>query len=202
MIEAFFSTEGEKKNKEEKKLSSSFYLDSLFPPHCSSLLPPKQTKKKTTPGLLKPFSVLLLDEITVDLDVLGRADLMKFLTDECLERKATVIYATHIFDGLDSWPTHVAFLARGKLRRMHTFEELKSELERGRLLELVEGWLRHEEAEAAAEREASGGVSALAVTRGGAGAGSDGGVASWSNGWAAGRMTSTLKNSSNAVMRM
>ena len=43
-------------------------------------------------GLLKPFQVLLLDEITVDLDVLGRADLMGFLKDECRERGATIIY--------------------------------------------------------------------------------------------------------------
>jgi len=25
-----------------------------------------------------------------------------------------MIYATHIFDGLEFWPTHVAYLARGK----------------------------------------------------------------------------------------
>lgn len=36
--------------------------------------------------------VLLLDEITVDLDVLGRADLMDFLRQECAERGATIIY--------------------------------------------------------------------------------------------------------------
>ena len=40
-------------------------------------------------GLLKPFDVLLLDEITVDLDVLGRADLMQFLKEECQQRGAT-----------------------------------------------------------------------------------------------------------------
>lgn len=51
--------------------------------------------------------VLLLDEITVDLDVLARADLMAFLKSECEERGATIIYATHIFDGLESWPTHM-----------------------------------------------------------------------------------------------
>ena len=36
--------------------------------------------------------VLLLDEITVDLDVLGRSDLMRFLQKECSTRGATVIY--------------------------------------------------------------------------------------------------------------
>lgn len=59
--------------------------------------------------------VLLLDEITVDLDVLGRAELMRFLKDECEQRGATVLYATHIFDGLEFWPSHVAYLARGQV---------------------------------------------------------------------------------------
>lgn len=186
----------------KNKKNSPFFLSLLSRP-LLSLPPPFSLSPTHLSGLLKPFDVLLLDEITVDLDVLGRADLMKFLTDECEgPRRATIVYATHIFDGLDAWPTHVAFLARGKLRRMHTFEELRGELEQGRLLELVEGWLRHEEAEAAAEkREGGGGGGGAAPLRGGTGAGNDG-VASWSNGWAAGRMTSTLKNSSNAVMRM
>lgn len=64
--------------------------------------------------MLPHDQVLLLDEITVDLDVLGRADLMRFLVDECDTRGATIIYATHIFDGLEFWPTHVAYVARGK----------------------------------------------------------------------------------------
>lgn len=54
--------------------------------------------------------VLLLDEITVDLDVLARADLLKFLKKECEERGATIIYATHIFDGLEDWPSHIVSL--------------------------------------------------------------------------------------------
>ena len=36
--------------------------------------------------------MLLLDEITVDLDVLGRADLLAFLREECEQRGATIIY--------------------------------------------------------------------------------------------------------------
>lgn len=43
-------------------------------------------------GLLREFKVLLLDEITVDLDVLGRADLMAFLVEETTQRNATIIY--------------------------------------------------------------------------------------------------------------
>lgn len=38
--------------------------------------------------------VLLLDEITVDLDVLARADLLDFLKQECAQRGATVVYVS------------------------------------------------------------------------------------------------------------
>jgi hypothetical protein len=59
--------------------------------------------------LLRKYAkqVLLLDEITVDLDVLARANLLTYLKKEGEERGATIIYATHIFDGLDDWPTHI-----------------------------------------------------------------------------------------------
>ena len=36
--------------------------------------------------------MLLLDEITVDLDVLGRSDLLAFLREECEQRGATIVY--------------------------------------------------------------------------------------------------------------
>ena len=62
-------------------------------------------------GLMHEFKVLLLDEITVDLDVLGRAELMKFLRQECEERQCTILYATHIFDGLEPWATFLIFVA-------------------------------------------------------------------------------------------
>jgi ABC-type uncharacterized transport system ATPase subunit len=59
--------------------------------------------------------VLLMDEITVDMDVLGRMDLLDFFRQECEQRGATIVYATHIFDGLESWITHVAYLEDGGL---------------------------------------------------------------------------------------
>ena len=40
------------------------------------------------------MQVLLLDEITVDLDVLGRADLLRFLRQETQDRNATIIYVS------------------------------------------------------------------------------------------------------------
>jgi CCR4-NOT complex subunit CAF16 len=76
-------------------------------------------------GLLKPYKVLLLDEITVDLDVLARADLLKFLKKECEERGATIIYATHIFDGLENWPSHIVYVAQGKLQLAMPMDKVK-----------------------------------------------------------------------------
>ena len=72
----------------------------------------------------------------MDLDVLGRADLMRYLTSECTSRGAVVVYATHIFDGLDTWPTHVAYLSGGAFKVFAVAEQLP-ELQQGRLLELV-----------------------------------------------------------------
>ncbi|KAK7016754.1 CCR4-NOT regulatory complex component [Paramarasmius palmivorus] len=65
-------------------------------------------------GLMSNWDVLLMDEVTVDLDVLTRYALLKFLKQETEERNATIIYATHIFDGLDDFPTHVAHMREGR----------------------------------------------------------------------------------------
>jgi len=66
-------------------------------------------------GLMAPYDVLLLDEVTVDLDVLVRDDLLQFLKRDSEERGATIIYATHIFDGLNQFPTHIAHMSFGRL---------------------------------------------------------------------------------------
>ncbi|KAM0755077.1 P-loop containing nucleoside triphosphate hydrolase protein [Meredithblackwellia eburnea MCA 4105] len=64
-------------------------------------------------GLMAPWELLLLDEVTVDLDVLVRSSLLNFLISETTSRSATILYATHIFDGLDSFPTHLCHLQLG-----------------------------------------------------------------------------------------
>lgn len=59
----------------------------------------------------------MLDEITVDLDVVGRLKLLAFFRDECEQRNATIIYATHIFDGLEKWVTHLAYMEDGRFMK-------------------------------------------------------------------------------------
>ncbi|CAI4060866.1 putative ATP-binding cassette family ATPase CAF16 SKDI_06G0380 [Saccharomyces kudriavzevii IFO 1802] len=66
-------------------------------------------------GLLKPWRVLLLDEVTVDLDVIARARLLEFLKWETETRRCSVVYATHIFDGLAKWPHQVYHMKAGRI---------------------------------------------------------------------------------------
>lgn len=95
-------------------------------------------------GLLHPFQVLLLDEVTVDLDVVARLDLLDFFKEECEERGATIVYATHIFDGLETWATDLAYIQDGELRRTEKLSELHELKNAANLLSVVESWLRSE----------------------------------------------------------
>lgn len=103
-------------------------------------------------GLMNPFDVLLLDEVTVDLDVLVRADLLNFLKHETEVRGSTILYATHIFDGLNEWPTHMLHLRNGRvfllkeLNLIEDFHQIKQNKisYNSPLLQLVEKWLREE----------------------------------------------------------
>jgi len=75
-------------------------------------------------GLLKPYDALLMDEITVDMDVLGRHELLSFFEKESAKRGSTIVYATHIFDGLERWVTHVAYMEDGRLVKWGTRDEV------------------------------------------------------------------------------
>ncbi|KAL7113117.1 hypothetical protein ACP275_04G043900 [Erythranthe tilingii] len=95
-------------------------------------------------GLLHPYKVLLLDEVTVDLDVVARMDLLEFFKEECEQRGATIVYATHIFDGLETWATDLVYVQDGvlnKSQKLSDLNELKNNLN---LLSVVESWLRSE----------------------------------------------------------
>ncbi|KAI9721128.1 MAG: CCR4-NOT regulatory complex component [Chrysothrix sp. TS-e1954] len=101
-------------------------------------------------GLLRPWKVLLLDEITVDLDLLSRAEFLGFLRRETETRKCTVVYATHILDNLSGWPTHLVHMGLGRVKRagaMGDFREEAAGAETGGSSELgvlVLKWLRED----------------------------------------------------------
>lgn len=65
--------------------------------------------------LLRPFQLCIIDEFAADLDIFSRNRFFNYLTKECEERGASVVYATHIFDQADSWASHVAFMQLNKV---------------------------------------------------------------------------------------
>ncbi|CAN8095920.1 unnamed protein product [Discula destructiva] len=98
-------------------------------------------------GLVRPWTVLLLDEITVDLDVLSRAEFLAWLKRETEARDCTIVYATHILDNLAGWPTHLVHMHMGTLREWGVTDTFLAQLEgessgNSRLGEVVLGWLR------------------------------------------------------------
>ncbi|EOA84463.1 uncharacterized protein SETTUDRAFT_161916 [Exserohilum turcica Et28A] len=103
-------------------------------------------------GLLRPWTILLLDEITVDLDLLSRSNFLNFLKKETQERPCTIVYATHILDNLATWPTHLVHMSLGKVKKWGSTEEMNVKVEAGgrqytgnsELGELVLKWLQED----------------------------------------------------------
>lgn len=121
-------------------------------------------------GLIRPFKVLLLDEVTVSLDVVARQDLLRWLKNESITRGCTIIYATHIFDGLDGmdWPTHLHYLCnrghtgwQGLINDLPLYTKLRQEGEPSPLLKIAETWLRAEINAPGAKAEEPAGESVL-----------------------------------------
>lgn len=100
--------------------------------------------------LLHPVKLLLLDEITTDLDLLTRQDFLSHLKVMSVRDGVTVVYATHIFDGLDDWPTHLAFISQGEIPRFGTIDSYEDLAQRraagvvAPLLRTIETWMRND----------------------------------------------------------
>lgn len=94
--------------------------------HCSS-----GTKRKIQVllGLLYPKEILCLDEFSSDLDVAEREHILQFLTQSSISNAVTILYATHIFDNLSGWPTHVAHMANGRVVAMMEAQSLQASLQ-------------------------------------------------------------------------
>jgi CCR4-NOT complex subunit CAF16 len=84
--------------------------------------------------LLNPFQLVIIDEFAADLDIFSRTRFFDYLTKECVERGASVVYATHIFDQADSWASHIAFMQLDKklspVHRLETFAPYQEVLAR------------------------------------------------------------------------
>ena len=94
-------------------------------------------------GLLRPRELLLLDEITTDLDLIARQDLLGFLRGESERHGTTILYTTHIFDLLDRWATDVLYLVAGRVVVDAPLAQIP-ELAGAPLVAVVERWLRRD----------------------------------------------------------
>lgn len=98
--------------------------------------------------LLQPKRVLLIDEATSELDLICRLDLLEYLQKDSAARSCTIIYASHVFDGLESWPTHLLWLKRGRVEicaKLDELDDLRQQQARGAsapLMRTIEHWLR------------------------------------------------------------
>ncbi|KAF1983160.1 ABC transporter-like protein [Aulographum hederae CBS 113979] len=101
-------------------------------------------------GLIRPWSILLLDEITVDLDLLSRSNFLQFLKRETQTRPCTIVYATHILDNLADWPSHLVHMSLGRVKQVGSMEDFNARADEGqrtgnsRLGELVLKWLQED----------------------------------------------------------
>ena len=79
--------------------------------HCSSGM---KRKIQVLLGLIYPKQILGLDEFSADLDVVEREHILNYLREESEKNQVTVLYATHIFDNLGDWPTHLLRMSQGR----------------------------------------------------------------------------------------
>ncbi len=91
--------------------------------------------------LERDLRLVLLDEVTADLDVLARADMLRFLREESETRGLTIVYASHVLDGLQDWATHIMFLSPGRIRAFGPVEEV---LAGAPLITRCERWMRED----------------------------------------------------------
>jgi len=101
-------------------------------------------------GLVRGHDVLLLDEVTTDLDLVARGDLLAFLHDESTRTGTTIVYATHILDVVEEWASHLVYMVRGRIRLQVAIDQLdelpalRAAHKGSALVHLVDGWLRRD----------------------------------------------------------
>ncbi len=107
-------------------------------------------------ALMKDFQLLLMDETTVECDVLVRKHLLQHLKKQSEDHHRTILYATHVFDGMASWPTHLLHVsARGtvsiqKMSECEEYQKLCRDWDFNRdspLSALIEKWLTADHAD-------------------------------------------------------
>lgn len=70
--------------------------------------------------------LILIDEITAVLDILGRHRFLNQLAELNRKKQTTIVLATNIVEDLDQFASHIALINKGKLSLFETLQEFKS----------------------------------------------------------------------------
>ena len=62
------------------------------------------------------YTLYILDEVTADLDIVVRENLLAWLKVQAVKRQCTVILATHIMDGINEWATRLLYFEHGSVK--------------------------------------------------------------------------------------
>ncbi|KAF0694074.1 Aste57867_15022 [Aphanomyces stellatus] len=111
-------------------------------------------------ALLRPSQLIILDEVLGSLDIVSRVNVLEFLRRESEgPLRATVILASHVFDGMEEWASHLLYMSKG---RIAFFDALAKMPLKGRpqlsIYHTCDAWLREEDDEPEKEDKTSGGL--------------------------------------------
>lgn len=113
----------DKSSEKIKELGETFGLDEVFEKKASKLSGGWQRRLSIALALIGEPKILFLDEPTLGLDVLARAELWD--TIKSLKGKITVILTTHYMEEAEELANRIGIMKSGKMLAIGTAEELK-----------------------------------------------------------------------------
>ena len=81
--------------------------------------------------------LIVVDEITAVLDIVGRRRFMKVLRDLNRRLGCTIVLATNILEDLENYTSHLLLIKSGRLCLFQSIEEFLGQKEKARFSELV-----------------------------------------------------------------
>lgn len=112
----------EKKNKKVEELSKQFSLTKILGKRAGKLSGGWQRRLSIAMALISEPQILFLDEPTLGLDVLARAELWGMI--RALKGKITIVLTTHYMEEAEALSDRIAIMKDGSLIALGTAEEL------------------------------------------------------------------------------
>ncbi len=120
----------EKRHCKVKELAKTFNLDPVLGKKAGKLSGGWQRRLSITMALIGEPQILFLDEPTLGLDVLARAELWD--TIRALKGKITIVLTTHYMEEAEVLSDRIGIMKDGKLLTVGTAEELKEKMQKDR----------------------------------------------------------------------